>query len=124
MPASSDVAKQIQALQQTRVFQNARQWIDNCTNKHRMCAVNTELQSTLSNLRVIDCTTRSVVAAPHNCRYVALSYVWGADYTYHPLDGTLPQTIEDALVATMVLGFSYLWIDRYVKFSAKSLVQS
>jgi Heterokaryon incompatibility protein (HET) len=53
--------------------------------------------------------------------YLALSYVWGctADNSNEGvsidenLPSQLPLTIEDAILATIDLGFSYLWIDRY-----------
>ncbi|KAM7211641.1 HET domain containing protein [Rhypophila decipiens] len=47
------------------------------------------------------------------CEYLALSYVWGGVMP-HPdglANGTLPQTIEDAITVTRELGRRYLWVD-------------
>ncbi|KAH7084222.1 heterokaryon incompatibility protein-domain-containing protein [Paraphoma chrysanthemicola] len=74
----------------------------------------------LPGLRVIDCTTRSVVPAPTRCKYVALSYVWGkssdksAASSYElPSWELMPLTIKDAIICTQALGRRYLWVDRY-----------
>jgi hypothetical protein len=67
---------------------------------------------------VIACTTRHIVSAPANCRYAALSYVWGkvAETSEH-IQGRLPDpaplTIEDALACTQALELDFLWVDRY-----------
>lgn len=67
-------------------------------------------------LRVIDVSSRMVVEAPENCRYLALSYVWGQQPG--PTNGdTLhcaPPLIEDAITVTISLDYNYLWVDRYV----------
>jgi hypothetical protein len=58
------------------------------------------------------------MSAPEDCQFVALSYVWGDDYasaaesTSKPLH--FPLTVEDSLLATLALGYQYLWVDRYV----------
>lgn len=76
---------------------------------------------TLLGLKVIDCFLRHVVPISPHCDYVALSYVWGSG-TSRAEDGTfnldlydrrLPQTVEDAMNVTRVLGKRYLWVDRY-----------
>jgi hypothetical protein len=72
-------------------------------------------------MKLIDCDTRQIVPAQSH-KYVALSYVWGLaalgpGYDDRVVNGTLPgllpKTIEDAILATLKLGFQYLWIDRY-----------
>lgn len=57
--------------------------------------------------------------------YVALSYVWGPSLDppeyFAKLEGKssesvlwkLPNTIEDAIEATLRLDYRYLWVDRY-----------
>jgi hypothetical protein len=73
---------------------------------------------TLRGLRVIDCSTCKVIPAPRECKYVALSYVWGKP-TEGKRDGeeeglkTPPPIIADAVVATQKLGYQYLWVDRF-----------
>ncbi|KAG6359494.1 hypothetical protein INS49_013015 [Diaporthe citri] len=66
---------------------------------------------------VIDCESRTLVLWPAGAPYVTLSYVWGLDPAEAPvgdaLPKTLPKLIEDTIVATLRLGYQYLWIDRY-----------
>lgn len=82
--------------------------------------------------RVLDVKTDRVIRAPENCRYIALSYVWGgitpfrlqkANLTVREagiphghfsaqLDRQkLPRTIQDAMVVVKLLGERYLWVD-------------
>jgi hypothetical protein len=86
-----------------------------------------------TTLRVIDIETDCVIPAPRDCSYVALSYVWG-DVTPIKLTKAalnrgfqeqespksarfqlyreeLPKTIQDALLAVMLIGKRYLWVD-------------
>lgn len=71
--------------------------------------------------RLIDCQTKTVVAA-RDQRYLALSYVWGQamfeyEEAYPEDDGELPQhlpaTVADAITAAGKLGYRYLWCDKY-----------
>lgn len=70
----------------------------------------------VSGLKVIDVSSRMVVEAPENCRYLALSYVWGGQPD--PITGDAlrcaPPLIEDAMSVTIALEYKYLWVDRYV----------
>src|SRR5690242_17334344 len=88
--------------------------LDDCIRSHVQCRMDAKLQSTIKNMKVIDCIQRAVVPAPPDCRYFALSYVWGENQQPCALDGILPQTIEDSITATIYLGHRYLWIDRFV----------
>lgn len=79
--------------------------------------------------RVIDVHNRTVIDAPSDCRYIALSYVWGASHaeslssdrdittpvfsTPMKLPETLPRTIKDAIHLVKQLGKSFLWVDMY-----------
>lgn len=60
-----------------------------------------------------------VVHAPHQIKYIALSYVWGQASTQtaaicgETLSADLPNVINDAIYATMLLGFQFLWVDKY-----------
>lgn len=98
----------------TQTLQDVSSWLKDCTRRHAECKNEVTLRATLKELKVIDCITRTIVAAPRGCRYVALSYVWGADQTISSLDGNLLQTIEDSIQVVLALGHRYLWIDRYV----------
>lgn len=79
-------------------------------------------------LSLIYCHTRKVILAckkdellPGSYQFVALSYVWGQGaqskqrerQSSTQLPDICPRVIEDALVVTKKLGFSYLWVDRF-----------
>lgn len=61
---------------------------------------------------MIDVEERATVQCPPNCDYFALSYVWGGVMPVQGAlqSGTLPRTIEDAIVVTKKLGRRYLWV--------------
>jgi hypothetical protein len=87
-----------------------------CCNDHAgTCRPKPGLQ--LSGFRVIKCASRQVVLAPTNCKYAALSYVWGQS-PQNPNAGLtklrFPVTVEDSCRVAKRLGFEYLWVDRYV----------
>jgi hypothetical protein len=76
----------------------------------------------MSLLRVIDCHTHTIIHAPAECQYVALSYVWGCstststDARPQDIQPTLenaPKVINDAIDVTLKLRLRYLWVDRY-----------
>ena len=78
-------------------------------------------------LKLIDCTTHTVVTALSGMPYVTLSYVWGAatkeNLTGDPKSSQkqmasgilteLSAVILDATQVTRALGYGYLWVDRY-----------
>ncbi|KAF2731135.1 HET-domain-containing protein, partial [Polyplosphaeria fusca] len=76
---------------------------------------------TIDKLRVIDCRLRTVVPAPPNCSYAALSYVWSQVHSAPQLNqeasktlpSRMPRLVEDSLAVALQLGYSYIWIDRY-----------
>lgn len=92
-----------------------RDFIRKCSEGHAVCRER-PLQSA-EGLRLIDCQTRRIVAAPEDAEYFTLSYTWGKSYTppdyTQQLSTTLPATITDAISITARLGRRYLWIDRY-----------
>lgn len=67
----------------------------------------------LHQIRVIDVESRKVIPYPDGCDYFALSYVWGGVMPAPDAleAGTLPQTIEDAITVTKIMGWRYLWVD-------------
>jgi hypothetical protein len=92
-------------------------------NHHVTCSViersSTEL---MGLLHVIDCHTRTIIQAPAECQYVALSYVWGCHTS--PTTGTedqniqstlqnAPKVVNDAIDVTLKFHLRYLWVDRY-----------
>lgn len=93
-------------------FDRFKTWCEEC-QQHDECV--SDDVSDLERLKVIDCETRTVEMAPENCCYVALSYLWGPkeDFAPQPLPEVQTRTIEDAITATLGLGYRYLWVDRY-----------
>ncbi|OTA60820.1 HET-domain-containing protein [Hypoxylon sp. EC38] len=89
-----------------------RGWMTKCEREHSTsCRV--EWSDELLLCSMIDVSSRRIVKCPPQCRYVALSYVWGG---ISPQPGALergelPQTIEDAIAVTKDLGLKYLWVD-------------
>ncbi|KAG7293564.1 hypothetical protein NEMBOFW57_003617 [Staphylotrichum longicolle] len=103
-----------------------RSWLDRCLEEHEgECQSSSGRPTNRSlSLRVIDVEARCVVKAPHGCRYLALSYVWGnarqvllkrtnrkAFSRPGGLPDGIPQTIEDAMALCRMLGERYLWVD-------------
>ncbi|KAI1373381.1 HET-domain-containing protein [Hypoxylon crocopeplum] len=88
-------------------------WISRCEREHSSsCRVTWSDQ--LRVCRMIDVSSRRIVSCPWECRYIALSYVWGG---ISPKAGALesselPQTIEDAIEVTKALGVDALCIDQ------------
>ncbi len=86
-----------------------RTWFEFCQQHHKLCAPRS---NPVSGLRLIDCTTCTVVDAPPDLQYVALSYVWGQVAVAQMEAGSskipvskLPPSISDAIQATAALDF-------------------
>ncbi|PVH74309.1 HET-domain-containing protein, partial [Cadophora sp. DSE1049] len=96
-----------------------------CESDHDACR---EPQlSTPKDMRIIDLDSMSIVLAPENCRFCALSYVWGKVVekwltltrenrsslsNKNALVGApLPRTVKDAMQLCVELGERYLWVD-------------
>ncbi|KUJ13158.1 HET-domain-containing protein [Mollisia scopiformis] len=108
-------------------------WLSDCEVRHgNQCHAPSWLgeQKQPRFLRVIDTEKKCVVHAPSECRYVALSYVWGnrkkmqsrlwlsTKATKDKLEReggldvkSLPKTIFDALHLLSEMGERYLWAD-------------
>lgn len=86
-----------------------------CEENHKRCCIINSHPNVLG-LEVIDTRTHAVIKAPHQCRYVALSYVWGkqADDSSVLNVNDSPLVIRDAISVTKAMGYNYLWVDRYV----------
>ncbi|KAJ3528415.1 hypothetical protein NM208_g10210 [Fusarium decemcellulare] len=102
-------------------FERARDWIDYCKAHHgRRCHPKTSsTHGSITAFRLIDCTTREIVDGLSEVdRFVALSYVWGpqpdqAAATDHRRVEDAEPVVEDAIHATVSLGYKYLWVDRH-----------
>ncbi|KAH7351287.1 heterokaryon incompatibility protein-domain-containing protein [Rhexocercosporidium sp. MPI-PUGE-AT-0058] len=106
--------------------QTVLQWLGFCSTRHRkLCYANVKVP----HLKLVDCEDGSIILAPKEARYVALSYVWGTSKEVS-LDGNLsgqekdsrrclalplnlPKVVGDAIQVTKQLQFRYLWIDKY-----------
>ncbi|KAH9220801.1 heterokaryon incompatibility protein-domain-containing protein [Leptodontidium sp. 2 PMI_412] len=110
-----------------------KSWLHTCEDSHGADCNSPEWlgePSQPSFLKVIDVEKRCVVPAPPNCRYVALSYVWGdpkevksrlwlmkmTNVANSQLDNgldfdLLPTTITDSMELVSKIGERYLWVD-------------
>lgn len=106
-------------------------WDNHCLMEHKGVCQPTESamgqDSFHPGFRVVDALSRCIVDAPAACSYVALSYVWGTakqllnEARNRPrlsraggLDDShsdIPQTIKDAMLLCVSLGYQYLWVD-------------
>jgi hypothetical protein len=94
-------------------FGTIKEWVHNCEHQHGLDCKPGKMGD-INNLSVIDCKRLEVVLAPSDCKFVALSYVWGPATLPIPLKSA-PATIKDSITATLALGYRYIWIDRYVR---------
>ncbi|CZT13273.1 uncharacterized protein RCO7_05299 [Rhynchosporium graminicola] len=105
-----------------RVYFNVaitKHWLEFCRSNHFDDCHPTALVG-LSSFRVIDCSTRTITNVPQDCQYIALSYVWGQgqptdqnDNTGDPSIQSAPKVITDSIEVATLLGFRYIWVDRY-----------
>lgn len=99
-------------------YDKLKRLVRSCEANHGSFCTDRSLHQ-VRGLRVIDVSARMVVEAPENCRYLALSYVWGQQPG--PTNGDAlhyaPPLIEDAIEVTISLDCNYLWVDRYVSSS-------
>jgi hypothetical protein len=114
-------------------------WLKRCEKDHSVGCVNPQIARWPETFRLIDVQRRCIVSAPENCRYVTLSYVWGAP-RYHKLvltksnlhrlekegsltNKVLPATLDDAIYACLALREKYLWIDSICVIQDDEFVQ-
>lgn len=98
-------------------FDLIRSWLQFCDDNHfDTCGMSSHDE--IPFFRLVDCATRSLVDAPYQPQYAALSYCWGpgeqpAQDKPNELPKNAPLVIEDALETARRLGIPYLWVDRY-----------
>ena len=102
-----------------------RQCLEDCDTNHE-CMGNVHHHASTADFHVIDVVDRCVIRAPPNCRYLALSYVWGGIKQMRLTKNNMaslmekgslsaepvPQTIEDAFTIARSLRIRYVWVDR------------
>ena len=103
-------------------------WIRTCDKIHGFACSNSDLRvriTPLRGLRVIDVKSKCLVDAPPQCRYIALSYVWGETNTLRCTRQKLlamqthgffkhqkpPATIDNDMSVVEGCGETYLWVD-------------
>lgn len=110
-------ADYVKSMRKRTNFRLVRSWIDQCNAQHAE-ACKPAPTALIQQLRLIDCNKKAIVPAPVNCEFIALSYAWGQSTAAQAERTTglhdLPKTIADAVLLTRELGYSYLWVDRYV----------
>ena len=101
--------------------------INECYETHNECQYKAK-GCLPQGFRVIDVIRRCLIEMTE-CRFVALSYVWGMNPRSSPLRASsvtiggmkkegglptlgMPRTIEDAIRVCVLLGQKYLWVDR------------
>lgn len=84
-----------------------RGWLQECVSGHSKHCLPSKIASAFET-KVLHCRTREIVKLDGSSSYVALSYLWGSCLD-QPADGAVfPQTIEDALTVSLMLGFEYI----------------
>ncbi|KAI0100680.1 heterokaryon incompatibility protein-domain-containing protein [Nemania sp. FL0031] len=99
-----------------------KHWLRACQSHHGRCIFERRREP---SLHLIDCQSQTILNVSDiesgSCPdYVALSYVWGASANQRRVisDGcvlphTLPQVVHDSIQVTLMLGYRYLWVDKY-----------
>jgi hypothetical protein len=118
---------------------DVHRWISTCEEKHGIdCTLATFNPAVLPrnskrqlDFRVIDVEVMCIVYAPRQCRYIALSYVWGrrsqsrlvltsdneeilmepGSLALSETRNSIPRTILDAMSVVRKLRERYLWVD-------------
>lgn len=96
-------------------------WLDYCIQHNKTLCPSSN--SELHGLKLVDCETFAIRDTVDDNPFVALSYVWGSvsnDYDQvqyssciRLLPPNIPLVISGAMSATKVLGFWYLWVDKF-----------
>jgi hypothetical protein len=95
-------------------YDDIKSWVFTCQHTHGHSCKPIPSDD-LHGLRVIDCWEREIVQAPPNCKFVALSYIWGAGQHVPKVSlEAAVATIAGSIDATLALGFRYIWVDQYV----------
>jgi len=121
-----------------RMFKNLvgvarlKSWLRLCEGQHGKTCHPPDGMGDVSQpefLKLIDVKRKCIVSAPPNCRYLALSYIWGQglkfskstednieqlrrEFALERLD--LPKTIVNSMTLVETLGERYLWVDALV----------
>ena len=121
-----------------------RAWLHQCESEHgEVCMPSLRLpveknrEAALQPTFVVDVMQSCLVDTPSQCRYVALSYIWGTAPVFrHLLENTqdlrktgslqslhIPATIRDAMTLVHAIGERYLWVDSLCIIQNDSMMQ-
>jgi hypothetical protein len=129
-PQGASVLSLARQLRPEISLRRVKRWLRSCDQKH-LCGRRENFRTGDHgghNFRLIDTWSNSIVPATVDQRYMALSYVWGAEFGGLKLlktncdallcDGSLrgsnvnlSRTIRDAMRLVSSLGYRYLWVD-------------
>ena len=115
------------------VINLARQWLEWCLLTHMTCSVGISkhdgtisMPSRLLDVRRNDGIVSLYIQSPNSSQkteYLILSHVWGNGEMFHLTTATftelgvginvsrLPETFQDAVYMTKILGYGFIWID-------------
>ena len=109
-----------------------RAWLHQCESEHGdVCTISSRLSvehnrdAAFQPTFVVDVMQSCLVDTPSQCRYVALSYVWGTAPVFrHFLENTqdlretgslqslpIPATIRDTITLVHAIGEHYIWVE-------------
>lgn len=88
-------------------FDRIQLWLQSCSNDD-VAPQPRRKSAYLPGFRLIHCRSRKIIKPPQECRYVALSYVWGKNPPEESQSQCFPRTIEDAIKVCLELGFEYI----------------
>ena len=108
-----------------------RKWLHRCRVSHGSKCLSSTISPPSHQIYLIDTEAGCLVHKSADCRYIALSYVWGQIPRAHTTKSNLPalrtpgsitaeaeqlaipRTIRDALKLVSLLGERYLWVDSF-----------
>ena len=95
-------------------------WLDCCDTDHTAeCEPSKTVP--IPGFKLIDCFTTEIVQNPaRDCKYVALSYVWGEQKSSGCESSKFSRTVEDSIEAVVALGYRYPWVDRHVRLGLET----
>lgn len=88
-------------------FDRIQLWLQYCSNDD-VAPLPRRKSAYLPGFRLIHCKSREIIQPLQECRYVALSYVWGKNPPQESQGQCFPPTIEDAIKVCLELGFEYI----------------
>lgn len=104
-------------------YEIIRSWLSLCSSVHCECEDTHQSLNfhDIPGFRLIDCLMGTIIPAAEASEreYTTLSYVWGSSSNDSALAATsslpdkLPLVVDDAMTVTLLLGYRYIWIDRY-----------